>query len=166
MSLDTPAGQRSVTARAIAACLTVALVCAGAAGRAQDWPARPVKLIVPFAPGGTADLFGRIAAEELGKAFNRQFVVENRGGAGGLVGSAAVAAAEADGYTLLVSGIPTLVVAPAPVPAGASGDPRAQRRLGLPTVPEPAQPTVSRLRAVPEPRRLRLAGTPAPVITG
>jgi tripartite-type tricarboxylate transporter receptor subunit TctC len=105
---------RSFVARAVIACIAV-LVFLSSCGdvQAQSWPSRPVKLIVPFAPGGTADLFGRIAAEELGKAFNRQFVVENRGGAGGLVGSAAVASADPDGYTLLVSGIPTLVVAPA-----------------------------------------------------
>ena len=107
-------GTRSLVARAAIACVAgLALVSSYGDGQAQSWPSRPVKLIVPFAPGGSADLFGRIAAEELSKAFNRQFVVENRGGAGGLVGSAAVASADADGYTLLVSGIPTLVVAPA-----------------------------------------------------
>jgi tripartite-type tricarboxylate transporter receptor subunit TctC len=95
-----------------AAALLPALCAPPGSLQAQGWPSRPVKLIVPFAPGGTADLFGRIAAEELGKSFNQQFIVENRGGAGGLVGSAAVAAAEPDGYTLLISGIPTLVVAP------------------------------------------------------
>ncbi len=104
----------SFAARAAIACIAgLVLVSLCSDVQAQSWPSRPVRLIVPFAPGGTADLFGRIAAEELGKAFNRQFVVENRGGAGGLVGSAAVASADADGYTLLVSGIPTLVVAPA-----------------------------------------------------
>lgn len=108
---------RSFVARAVIAFIAglalVALVSSCGDVQAQSWPSRPVKLIVPFAPGGTADLFGRIAAEELGRAFNQQFVVENRGGAGGLIGSAAVASADADGYTLLVSGIPTLVVAPA-----------------------------------------------------
>src|SRR6476469_1538142 len=113
MPLSALTDMRCLAARATTACLMLAvLLCAGEQVQAQSWPARPVKLIVPFAPGGTADLFGRIAAEELSKAFNRQFVVENRGGAGGLVGSAAVASAEADGYTLLISGIPTLVVAP------------------------------------------------------
>ena len=87
--------------------------CRIASAQAQSWPSRPVKIVVPFAPGGTADLFGRIAAEHLSKAFGQQFVIENRGGAGGLTGSAAVAQAEPDGYTLLISGIPTLVVAPA-----------------------------------------------------
>jgi tripartite-type tricarboxylate transporter receptor subunit TctC len=83
------------------------------AAQAESWPSRPVKIIVPFAPGGTADLFGRIAAEHLSKELGQQFVIENRGGAGGLTGSAAVAQADPDGYTLLISGIPTLVVAPA-----------------------------------------------------
>ena len=59
------------------------------AAQAQSWPSRPVKIIVPFAPGGTADLFGRIAAEHLSKELGQQFVIENRGGAGGLTGSAA-----------------------------------------------------------------------------
>lgn len=105
----------TVATRAVAriALLCLAAIAAAAPAAAQSWPARPVKVVVPFAPGGTADLFGRIAADQLSKAFNQQFVVENRGGGGGLIGAAAVASAEPDGYTLLVSGIPTLVVAPA-----------------------------------------------------
>jgi tripartite-type tricarboxylate transporter receptor subunit TctC len=101
-------------AKSVLACAIAVLALAGTAVRAQaqNWPARPVKIIVPFAPGGTADLLGRIAAEQLSKAFNQNFIIENRPGAGGLVGSAAAASAEPDGYTLLVSGIPTLVVAP------------------------------------------------------
>ena len=102
---------RSAAAAVVA--LSFASLAVPANAQAQGWPARPVKIIVPFAPGGTADLFGRIAAEHLSKAFGQQFVIENRGGAGGLTGSAAVAQAEPDGYTLLISGIPTLVVAPA-----------------------------------------------------
>lgn len=93
--------------------LPAALISYSSIAQAETWPARPVKIIVPYAPGGTADILGRIAAEQLSKAFNQQFIVENRGGAGGLVGSAVVATADPDGYTLLVSGIPTLVVAPA-----------------------------------------------------
>src|SRR5687767_5034243 len=73
------------------------------AAQAQSWPSRPVKIVVPFAPGGTADLFGRIAAEHLSKEFSQQFVIENRGGAGGLVGSAGVVTADPDGHTLLIS---------------------------------------------------------------
>jgi len=80
---------------------------------AEEWPSRPVKIIAPFAPGGTADTLGRIAAEQLSEAFNNQFVVENRGGGGGIPGSLAVARTEPDGYTFVVSGIATHAIAPA-----------------------------------------------------
>jgi tripartite-type tricarboxylate transporter receptor subunit TctC len=80
----------------------------------QDWPNKPVRIVAPFAAGGTADTLGRIAAEQLGEAIKGgQFVIENRGGAGGLVGTAAVANAEPDGHTLVVSGIATHVIGPA-----------------------------------------------------
>jgi tripartite-type tricarboxylate transporter receptor subunit TctC len=83
----------------------------------QDWPNKPVRIVAPFAPGGTADTLGRIAAEQLGESIKGgQFVIENRGGAGGLVGTAAVANAEPDGYTLAVSGIATHVIGPATNP--------------------------------------------------
>lgn len=80
---------------------------------AQEWPSRPVKIIAPFAAGGTADTLGRIAAEQLSEAFNAQFVVENRGGGGGIPGSLAVARMEPDGYNFVVSGIATHAIAPA-----------------------------------------------------
>ncbi len=85
---------------------------AGGAG-AQDWPAKPVRVIVPYAPGGSADTLGRIVAEGLSEAFKQQFVVENRPGAGGVLGTTQVARAPADGYTLGVSGIATHTIAPA-----------------------------------------------------
>ncbi|MBO1073819.1 Bug family tripartite tricarboxylate transporter substrate binding protein [Roseomonas marmotae] len=83
--------------------LGVAALGMAAAGkaRAQAWPSRPIKLVIPFAPGGGADTTGRIVAEALGKELGQTIVVENRGGAGGNVGAAAVANAPADGYTLL-----------------------------------------------------------------
>src|SRR5262245_55518787 len=81
--------------------------------QAQSWPSRPVKIIAPFAAGGAADTLGRIIAEQLTTAFHQQFFIENRGGAGGMVGAAAAAAAEPDGYTLVVAGIASTVVAPA-----------------------------------------------------
>jgi tripartite-type tricarboxylate transporter receptor subunit TctC len=68
---------------------------------------------VPFAAGGSADTLGRVISDQLGNKFHQQFVVENRGGAGGLVGSAAVAGAEPDGYTFVISGIASHVIAPA-----------------------------------------------------
>jgi tripartite-type tricarboxylate transporter receptor subunit TctC len=71
---------------------------------ADDWPARPVKIVVAFAPGGSADQFGRLMAAELSAAFKQQFFVENRPGNSGAIGSAQVARADADGYTLLIGG--------------------------------------------------------------
>jgi tripartite-type tricarboxylate transporter receptor subunit TctC len=67
----------------------------------QDWPARPVRVVVPFAPGGATDILGRLTASELGTALNQSFVVENRTGGGGNVGSDLVAKSAPDGYTLL-----------------------------------------------------------------
>src|SRR4051795_12369210 len=78
----------------------------------QEWPARPVKIIVPFGPGGSADTLGRIVAQKLSDQLKESFVVENRGGAGGALGSEIVAKAQPDGYTLVVSGIASHVIAP------------------------------------------------------
>ncbi len=71
------------------------------------WPNKPVKIIVPFAPGGTTDILARAMAPELSRAFGQPFVVENRAGAGGNVGADAVAKAPADGYTLLMGTVGT-----------------------------------------------------------
>lgn len=80
--------------------------------QAADWPTRPVRIIVPWAAGGSADALGRIFGEQLSQAFHQSFVVENQGGAGGLIGSMAVTHADPDGYTFLVSGIGSCVIAP------------------------------------------------------
>lgn len=69
---------------------------------AQGYPNAPITLVVPFAPGGTTDIVGRIVAEALGKKMGQAVVIENRGGAGGNLGAAAVAQAKPDGYTLLM----------------------------------------------------------------
>ena len=69
--------------------------------RAADWPTHPVRVIVPYPPAGGADTTGRILFGRLSEELKQQFVVENRGGAGGTIGEAVVAKAEADGYTLL-----------------------------------------------------------------
>ncbi|MGE8668753.1 MAG: Bug family tripartite tricarboxylate transporter substrate binding protein [Achromobacter mucicolens] len=83
-----------------AAAATLSL--AGAAAAQTTYPDRPIRLIVPFPPGGTSDVVGRIFAEALAKQIGQPVVVENRGGAGGTVGSRAVASAAPDGYTLLL----------------------------------------------------------------
>ena len=71
------------------------------------WPTRPVKIVVPFAPGGTTDILARAIAPDLSKAFGQQFVVENKGGAGGNLGAEQVAKAAGDGYTLLMGTVGT-----------------------------------------------------------
>ena len=80
----------------------VLLGLAGAAG-AQAWPAKPITMIIPFPPGGTLDTVGRMVAQKLGEQLGQSVVVDNRAGAGGAIGSAAVARATPDGYTLLFS---------------------------------------------------------------
>lgn len=100
--------------RSALALAAFAAVCAcPVSATAQDWPARPVKIISPFAPGGSSDTVARIIGDQLSQKFGQQFVVENRPGASGLIGSAMVANAEPDGYTFLVGSIGTHVIAPA-----------------------------------------------------
>lgn len=90
-----------------------ALLAAPAIVRAQTkWPERPVKLVVPFAPGGSTDLVARPWAEKLTEAFGQQFIVENRGGGSGIIGAEAVAKAPADGYTYLLGTSTPLVTLP------------------------------------------------------
>jgi tripartite-type tricarboxylate transporter receptor subunit TctC len=82
--------------------LLIAGLGIAAAGHAQKYPERPIRLIVPFAAGGTSDLMGRVIGGRLGEALGQTVVVDNRGGAGGTLGAALAAQALADGYTLLV----------------------------------------------------------------
>jgi len=99
--------------RVFAVVLPGVIVLSSVGAFAAEWPAKPVRLVVPFAAGGAADTMGRLHAEALTAAFGKQFYVENRVGGGGLVGTEAVARAEPDGLTLMVSGIPTHVLGPA-----------------------------------------------------
>lgn len=92
--------------RMLAALALGVLASQGPAALAQsDYPNRPVKIVVPFPAGGTSDIMGRIIAEELGKQLKQPFIVDNKGGAGGAIGTEQVAKAAPDGYTLLLSGI-------------------------------------------------------------
>ena len=86
--------------------ITALLSATCAAALAQAYPNRPVKVVIPFTPGGSNDTVGRFLADELQKKLHQPFVVENKGGAGGVVGSDSVAKAPADGYTLLLVSTP------------------------------------------------------------
>src|SRR5262249_50900933 len=86
---------------------------AGTAVAAAEWPEKPVRLVVPFAAGGAADVMGRLFADNLGAVFSQQFIVENRAGGGGIVGAQSVARADPDGSTLMGAGMSSHVLAPA-----------------------------------------------------
>lgn len=87
------------------------ILCCGLAfhASAQPYPERPIRLIVGFPPGGAADILGRIAAQQLTEALGQQVVVDNRGGAGGLIATETAARANDDGYTLLFTSIPHVI---------------------------------------------------------
>ena len=89
-----------------------ACLCAPAIASADAYPARPVKVIVPFAPGGQTDVIARFIAQKLSEHLGQQFVVENKSGAGGNIGMGLAAQAPADGYTLLFTDGTTFVVNP------------------------------------------------------
>ena len=91
----------TVTLR-LAATLLAGLLCLGTA-QAQDYPNRPIKIIVPFSPGGAVDGPTRAIAQELGKRLNQQVIIDNKPGAGATIGSELVAKSPADGYTLLLA---------------------------------------------------------------
>jgi tripartite-type tricarboxylate transporter receptor subunit TctC len=93
------------------------LIACGVTGTAfaqrAEWPAKPIKMLVPYGAGGAADVAARLFAEHLGQSFGQQFVVENRTGGGGLIGAAALARSDADGYTLGSGGMSVHVLAAA-----------------------------------------------------
>lgn len=89
------------------------LSAAGAAETASDYPTRPIKIVVPYPPGGSADLVGRMVAEKLSRSMNQPVVVDNKGGASGSIGSDFVSRSVPDGYTLLVAISDTHAINPA-----------------------------------------------------
>ncbi len=95
----------------LAATLAAAFSLGALAQSAADWPQKPVKIVVPFAAGGSSDTLGRGIAQQLQNALKQSFVIENKGGGGGTIGSAQVSKSAPDGYTLVVSGIASHVIA-------------------------------------------------------
>src|SRR5215213_5060832 len=102
MAADMNVSNRSALVLKVFVALALALPVARAPHAAESWPSRPIKLIVPYAPGGATDSVARHVAQPLGEALGQPVVVENRAGAGGLLGTEAVANAAPDGYTLLM----------------------------------------------------------------
>jgi len=105
----------------IAAAAAILAVCG--VSTAADYPARPVTLVVPYPPGGGVDAMARVVAAKLSAALNQQFVVDNRAGAGGTIGTRVVAQAAPDGYTLLLGHTGTISINPS-LYAHAGYDPR------------------------------------------
>ena len=101
-----------MTRKFVSQLVTAGAMLAAGCAFAQPYPSKSVKIVVPFPPGGPTDVVGRLVASKLGESLGQQFVVENRAGAGGTVGSEAVAQAAADGYTLLYGSTSTLAMAP------------------------------------------------------
>ena len=91
--------------------LATVLVCTAAGAWAQAYPSRPVRVVIPLGSGGTTDVPGRIVAQRLSESLGQQFVVENKPGAGGTIGSDFVAKSKPDGYTLLLTATPHVITA-------------------------------------------------------
>lgn len=107
------AGSRRRVVAALAVCgLAVGFPAAQAQAQAPAWPTKPVRIVVAYPPGGSTDIAARILAEKLSKTTGQQFVVENRGGAGGTIGAQSVVRADPDGYTLLFAASPEVSIAP------------------------------------------------------
>ena len=98
--------------KSITCSLLAATLVASTAALAQAWPAKPIRFIVPFPPGGTTDIQARMINERLGAKLGQPVVLDNRGGANGAIGMEIVARAPADGYTMIISTVGTWTVAP------------------------------------------------------
>jgi tripartite-type tricarboxylate transporter receptor subunit TctC len=96
--------------------LAAGIVVAIGAAQAQDYPSRPITLVVPYAAGGGNDVMARIVGEKMSKTLGQQVVIDNRAGAGGAIGTRQVAKAAPDGYTLVIGGTGSLAVNPTLLP--------------------------------------------------
>src|SRR5436853_1102047 len=99
-----------MTQRLLRCFLLTCALCWAAAAPGGEYPERPVRLIIPFAPGGASDFGGRIVATGLSALLGQQFVVDNRGGASGLIGTELAVRSQPDGYTLLVGNVNTVAI--------------------------------------------------------
>ena len=103
----------AVIARRLFLCAIAALGCAlSEAASAQSYPAKPIRIIVAFAPGGPADVMARLVGQKLTATLGQNIVIDNRPGAGGTIGARAAAEAEPDGYSLLLGNTSTLIIGP------------------------------------------------------
>ncbi|HWI13913.1 MAG TPA: tripartite tricarboxylate transporter substrate binding protein [Burkholderiales bacterium] len=118
-----------MTAKLIAAAAAIAVMSSSAA--AADYPARAIRIVVPFPAGGTTDIMGRIAGQKITEALGQQVIIDNRGGAGGNIGTELVAKSPPDGYTLLTDPGSTLTI-----------NPHAYSRLGFDPVKDFAPITI------------------------
>ena len=100
---------------AVALALLGMSIATGAAAQGA-WPSKPIRFIVPFPPGGSADVMGRIIATELSKSLSQQFIIENRSGGGGTIGVAAGMKSAPDGYTLFLGATGAMAISPTLVP--------------------------------------------------
>jgi tripartite-type tricarboxylate transporter receptor subunit TctC len=103
--------RREVSMKRLAVALALGVACVGPVA-AADWPTRPIRIIAPSTPGGAADMFARLLCDHFSETFRERCFVENRAGAGGLIGTAATAQAAPDGYTLTTSSTAYHVIAP------------------------------------------------------
>ncbi|MFM7002766.1 MAG: tripartite tricarboxylate transporter substrate binding protein, partial [Limnohabitans sp.] len=97
-------------------CLLAALGALTASAQEPTWPQRPVKIIVPYAAGGSSDSLGRLISVGLTESLKQPFVIENKGGAGGMIGSQQVSKSAPDGYNLVISGVASHVIGPSENP--------------------------------------------------
>ena len=98
---------------ALAASAALAALAVTTLAQAEDWPHKPVRIVVPFGAGGNTDIIARLVAQRLGESLGQQFVVENRPGASGAIAAASVARSPPDGYTLLMAALPQIAIVPA-----------------------------------------------------